>query len=327
MHPSGINHQDVASRVPVRVSRQAQDVFDQASNLPQWQQQYWQLSPGAFAGQTQAVDLDGIQIFREVMNRSVDQLGQAPRGRLVLGIMNSSHGDGYWAGQELRPTALLTLQDGGDLVFRTPIASDMSFITLELSALQTYSMQRDGVDIASHLSRLPPVLSLDDRAVGHFGSLLQLALEHHMESGDVRAMHHLRSDLFSACLQVLNIAPMAPPVGGTQRVHRYLVNTVRETILTNSDDVLTIDDLAAALKVSRRTLHHAFSQVLGINPVTYVRNVRLHMARRALRQGLKTPGMVRDVAANHGFWHLGLFAKHYKTLFGESPSQTPPWMN
>ena len=81
------------------------------------------------------------------------------------------------------------------------------------------------------------------------------------------------------------------------------------------------------LKVSRRTLHHAFSQVLGINPVTYVRNVRLHQARRALRAVANAPGKVRDVAVDHGFWHLGLFAQHYKTLFGESPSQTRPWVN
>jgi AraC family ethanolamine operon transcriptional activator len=261
------------------------------------------------------------------MNRSVDQLGQAPVGRLVLGITNHIDGTGYWAGQALRSTAVLTLQDNEDLVFRTPTASDMSFITVELSALQHHAMQIDGVDIAPQLRRLPHVLPLNAQAAGHFGRLLQWAMEHDLERSDERALQHLRQDLFSACMQVLDIEPARPAASGTQRVHRYLVNTAREFILCNAHAAPTVDELASALKVSRRTLHHAFSQVLGINPVTYVRNVRLHLARKALRQGGSTPGKVRDVAADQGFWHLGLFARHYKTLFGESPSQTRPWMH
>jgi AraC family ethanolamine operon transcriptional activator len=51
--------------------------------------------------------------------------------------------------------------------------------------------------------------------------------------------------------------------------------------------------------------------------------VRLHRARQALRSGSLLPGRIRDVAVDCGFWHLGLFAKNYKEMFGESPSQTP----
>jgi len=48
---------------------------------------------------------------------------------------------------------------------------------------------------------------------------------------------------------------------------------------------------------------------------------RLCSVRAALlRAG---PGdLIKDVALQHGFWHLGRFAKTYFNCFGEAPSQT-----
>jgi hypothetical protein len=32
--------------------------------------------------------------------------------------------------------------------------------------------------------------------------------------------------------------------------------------------------------------------------------------------------VIADVANRHAFWHMGQFAKYYKTMFGELPSET-----
>jgi AraC family ethanolamine operon transcriptional activator len=73
--------------------------------------------------------------------------------------------------------------------------------------------------------------------------------------------------------------------------------------------------------VTRRTLQNCFQEALGMSPASYLRTVRLNAVRRALREGPPAT-TIADTAARWGFWHMGHFSQEYKTLFGETPSQT-----
>ena len=87
------------------------------------------------------------------------------------------------------------------------------------------------------------------------------------------------------------------------------------------DETLCIDDLCAALHVSRRYLEYAFNDAVGTSPSRYLRLLRLHEVRRRL----KRPGAgatVTGEAFRLGFNHLSLFSIQYKRTFGESPSAT-----
>jgi hypothetical protein len=46
------------------------------------------------------------------------------------------------------------------------------------------------------------------------------------------------------------------------------------------------------------------------------------MVRQALESAGPEPPLVKTVALDHGFWHLGHFACDYRDLFGETPSET-----
>lgn len=82
------------------------------------------------------------------------------------------------------------------------------------------------------------------------------------------------------------------------------------------------EELCAALGASARRLHDAFHAALGMSPHAYLKSRRLLLARRALRIRREEPELVKSVAFDHGFWHLGHFARDYRTLFGELPSET-----
>lgn len=82
------------------------------------------------------------------------------------------------------------------------------------------------------------------------------------------------------------------------------------------------DDLCAALGVSRRKLHDAFVATVGLTPPCYLKIRRLTLARRALKAAPPERSLVKSIALAHGFWHLGYFAKDYRMLFGELPSET-----
>jgi len=83
-----------------------------------------------------------------------------------------------------------------------------------------------------------------------------------------------------------------------------------------------ISEICAHLNVSRRTLHRAFYEVLGLGPITFLRHKRLCAIHSVLRDSDPATATVAQVAIQHGFIELGRFSHYYHSLFGEYPSQT-----
>ncbi|MBT1509470.1 helix-turn-helix domain-containing protein [Bradyrhizobium sp. SRL28] len=81
-----------------------------------------------------------------------------------------------------------------------------------------------------------------------------------------------------------------------------------------------IFELCSVFNVSKRTLHRAFHDVMGIGAITFSRNKRLGAVHSVLKQGGRV--LVRDVAKQHGFLQPGKFTQEYRRLFGERPSET-----
>ena len=85
---------------------------------------------------------------------------------------------------------------------------------------------------------------------------------------------------------------------------------------------LHISEICAHLNVSRRTLHRAFYEVLGLGPITFLRHKRLCAIHSVLRESDPATVTVAQVAIQHGFIELGRFSRYYHSLFGEYPSET-----
>ena len=83
-----------------------------------------------------------------------------------------------------------------------------------------------------------------------------------------------------------------------------------------------VSEICAQLNVSRRSLHRAFFEVLGLGPITYLRHKRLCAIHSVLRESNPAATTVARVAIQHGFLELGRFSHYYHSLFGEYPSET-----
>ncbi len=59
-----------------------------------------------------------------------------------------------------------------------------------------------------------------------------------------------------------------------------------------------------------------------MGPIRYLTLRRMHLVRRALLRSDPSKVTVTQIVTDHGFWELGRFAVAYRTLFGESPSDT-----
>jgi AraC-like DNA-binding protein len=102
-----------------------------------------------------------------------------------------------------------------------------------------------------------------------------------------------------------------------QRLHR-----AREYIAAHLHRPIYLGDLCAEVGLTHRGMENLFREELGISPFAYLRHQRLHGVRRALLHTPAGPGVIKRVALESGYWHLGRFAKEYRQLFGESPRQT-----
>ena len=81
---------------------------------------------------------------------------------------------------------------------------------------------------------------------------------------------------------------------------------------------MALDCMSDALGMSRRTLHRAFDEMLGMGPASYIRLVRLHNFHRALRDA-PAGCSVTDAALESGFDHFGRASRYYRDHFGQRP--------
>lgn len=100
-----------------------------------------------------------------------------------------------------------------------------------------------------------------------------------------------------------------------------LVRRARE-VVGSLPKKFKISALCAELNVGPRTLGKAFITITGASPYTYFLRQRLNAARTALLQAEPEPNKVTSIALDLGFTELGRFSVRYRSLFGETPSQT-----
>jgi AraC-like DNA-binding protein len=119
--------------------------------------------------------------------------------------------------------------------------------------------------------------------------------------------HHTYSDVLSAA------ASAAP---------RSSVGRAIDLVHDRPDEPWSTVRLATEVHLSVRALQEGFRREVGMPPMSYVRDVRLHRARDLLRVADPDRTTVAQVAARCGIAHLGRFAAAYRDAFGELPSET-----
>jgi len=86
------------------------------------------------------------------------------------------------------------------------------------------------------------------------------------------------------------------------------------------DPELAIDDIAAALGLSKRYLHMCFAAE-GVSIADYLWQARLDQSRRELERDAGSGRTVTDVAFACGFNSSSHFSRLFKARFGRSPSR------
>lgn len=106
------------------------------------------------------------------------------------------------------------------------------------------------------------------------------------------------------------------------RRHDAVVARFEEFLEANPDRPLYLTEICAAIGVAERTLRASCEEHLGMGPIRFLTLRRMHLVRRTLLAADAKQTSVTQIVTDHGFWELGRFSVAYRTLFGESPSET-----
>ena len=292
------------------------DIDEHARNMDGWQVRYDQLSPGSFAGELLEFRSDWMQLVRDRSNQAMVKSGVAWKGAITFSIPLSADGPVYCSGHPIHEPSLLVAHGENLPELHTPQHLDLLGVAIEEHALE-HVLECQGIQF--RITDLPRCYRLGDSSVQRdLAALFDELAGCDAVLGHDSIRRGIRDAVMLHMLEL--IAPdQAPPLNPTAR--KRMVDRAREYALSHLDEPLSILDLCNHIGASRRKLQYCFQETLGINPVAYLRALRLNAVRRELRISTQSHG-VQEVAARWGFWHLSRFASDYRYLFGESPSKT-----
>ena len=106
------------------------------------------------------------------------------------------------------------------------------------------------------------------------------------------------------------------PAARTEVLHR--LERARAFIHGNADRTITLEDVCREAALSRFHLTRMFSEVYGVPPQSYHRQLRLDLAAIRLQHRLATPSAI---ARELGYGSLSAFSRAFRSRFGFPPSQ------
>lgn len=133
---------------------------------------------------------------------------------------------------------------------------------------------------------------------------------------EISAEHDLELTRFAAA-GLLTAVPHWPAGASESAPARARLARAEGFLLDHVLEPLTVEQVAAAAGMSTRGLQSAFQRAHATTPMSYLRGIRLQMARDLLENA--AVDSVADAARAVAMPHLGRFASAYRAEFGQLP--------
>lgn len=288
------------------------DAVEQETSLPGWRQEYRQVSTGGYDGRTAAILLPGVEILRETISVGTEQAFSAPEGSVIfyyypkLDESELARGEKAFgvSGFALNWTNRIGFMDAG---------SDLLMLVIRRNALYDEVLSSKAQLIEAPLEH---AAFLADWLLSLLGAASQQSYPYARQDFD-DVLADLITDRFELLFQKSVICE-TPQIAEAEKIYKKF----RDRIFDAPDMPHTVRSLSRDLSVSAFDLRascQSFSQIPLDKMLTLL---RLNGARRDLLRARCAPRKVSDIAMDWGFFHWSRFAFRYRSLFGETPSET-----
>ena len=302
-----------------------EDVHLHAASVHEWDQTYYQLSPGLVHSSLCQIDGTRFQLFRERINQRLVQHGHAPRDRVCFALPLSMPGAARLQGREADDCSIFILRGGDEFLFHMPQGLDMLSITFDRDTFDR-ALEESPWGGEYHQWLRQPVLRVPERRLAQCRDRMLFLLGRSIEDVNAAAPGAAEEELERDLLEELTCLLADPGFDRDQRLASspgsFIVEKCHQMTLSERQSPPSVIDLCGRLRISRRTVQNSFRAVTQTTPVNYIRCIRLNGVRRELLGSRPGELSIGDAASRWGFFHLSHFAADYQALFGELPSQT-----
>ena len=167
------------------------------------------------------------------------------------------------------------------------------------------------------LSRLPDVVVVRDRDVGWLGDTL-IALDSQLEQRVPGARAVV--DRLTEILFVQAVATWLTGADQDTQLHAFADPQISRALAAMYADpgaAWSVEALASEAAMSRASFYRRFTEVLGEPPAGYLKQWRMNLAARWLREGDRGVG---TIGAELGYSGAPAFSRAFKEAFGVSPT-------
>lgn len=300
------------------------DPFTNSVAFDGWDLEYIQLSSGQYQCNTKELWLSGLQIYTEIGNVTSHQLGIAWADSFVFALPWCMEREGRINGRSWMANDLVIFRGENDYDALVP-PTKLLIVAVSRKVVAEYMEAVEHVSVKDWLKR-GMFLVDDSTCTASMTKVFLGMLDVCHDDPEMLSHPEVRSALMQKAMETL--APVilknftVPAIVHREFNHVQIVRRAREFLVDNISEPMQIIDVCRELRVSRRVLQYSFQDLLNINPVSYLRLLRLNGARRDLVSAGDGAVQVKDVVASWGFWHLSRFSSEYKKIFNELPSET-----
>jgi AraC-like DNA-binding protein len=281
-----------------------------------------QLGGRSVAGSLAKATLGDISFSRGHFSGGLRAAGVFSQTHLAMGILVKRRAPVAVCCKDFEPGDLVVQSPGGEhYVVYSDSGSFLALLITPADVQANFASEPvlSEPDYWSRSVHLRPAPATASKAIGGL-----LAIFARLEESGARLSEHSTNYWRHAIIEAftspfLSVAP-------TEITHMpaplRLIREVERFVDERGEYPVHISEICVALRVTRRTLHRAFHDILGIGPIAFLRCKRLSAVHTALSRADPSRTRIIDVATEFGFAELGRFASHYLNLFGESPSET-----
>lgn len=278
-----------------------------------------QLEGGKITGELTHASIGDLPIDMATFNLGIRSRGGSHRDRIGIGMLAASCGYAMRSTYESHPGDVLVMKPGCEHENRyyggaSIIVVTISFADIESSFGTEGPMSDPSLWWRNHFRGNAETVS---EVIPHLRSLLGRLGSASLSAEAAEYWKRAVIEAMTANIVMGMPSERDGPLPSALRI----VRQVEEYLDARAADAVHISEICRQLHLSRRTLHRAFHEALGVGPIAFLRDRRLCAIHTALRapENMRT---ISDVAMHYGFQNFGRFAGYYRRLLGENPSDT-----